>query len=79
MHVLEIRNTPVSCQGIEEAATECLLKSPYHAVRKVFCQYDHGTLFLRGRLPSFHQKQVAQEAIARVEGVTQVINRIAVD
>ena len=79
MQVLEIRITPVSCQGIEEAATECLLKSPYHAVRRVFCQYDHGTLFLRGRLPSFHQKQVAQEAIARVKGVTQVINRIEVD
>lgn len=79
MHVLEIRKTPAHCEGIEQAATECLLKSPYYAVRRVFCQYDHGTLFLRGRLPSFHQKQVAQEAIARVKGVTQVINGIEVD
>jgi osmotically-inducible protein OsmY len=81
MHVLEIRDTPVHLDRIEieEAATECLLKSPYHAVRKVFCQYDYGTLFLRGRLPTFHQKQVAQEAVARVKGVTLVINKIEVD
>ena len=79
MQALEIRNAPVRFEGIEEAATDCLLKSPYHDVRRVICEYDHGTLFLRGRLPSFHQKQVAQEAIARVKGVTQVINRIEVD
>ena len=79
MHVLEIRNAPVHFEGIEEAATECLLKSPYHDVRRVLCEYDHGILFLRGRLPSFHQKQVAQEAVARVKGVTQVVNGIEVD
>jgi osmotically-inducible protein OsmY len=77
MHVLETRNAPV--EGIEEAATECLLKSPYHDVRKVLCEYDHGILFLRGRLPSFRLKQIAQEAIARVKEVTQVINEIKVD
>ena len=79
MHVLEIRKAPVHFEGIEEAATECLLKSPYHDVRRVLCEYDHGILFLRGRLPSFHQKQVAQEAVARVKGVTQVVNEIEVD
>ena len=79
MHALEIRNAPIHFGGIEEAATECLGKSPYHEVRGVTCEYDRGTLFLRGRLPSFHQKQVAQEAVARVKGVTQVVNEIEVD
>ena len=79
MHVLEIRKAPVHFEGIEEAATECLLKSPYHDVRRVLCECDHGILFLRGRLPSFHQKQVAQEAVAGVKGVTQVVNEIEVD
>ena len=79
MHVLEIRKAPVHFDGIEEAATDCLRKSRYHDVRRVFCEYDHGTLFLRGRLPSFHQKQVAQEAVARVKWVTQVVNEIEVD
>jgi osmotically-inducible protein OsmY len=79
MLALEIRNAPVHFPGIADAATECLLKSPYHDVRWVSCAYDHGILFLRGRLPSFHQKQVAQEAVARVKGVTQVVNEIEVD
>ena len=79
MQALEIRNAPVHFEGIEEAATECLVKSPYHEVRRVTCEYDRGTLFLRGRLSSFHQKQVAQEAVAGVKGVTQVVNEIEVD
>ncbi len=79
MHALESRNAPVDFEGIKKAATDCLLKSLYHDVTRVLCEYDHGTLFLRGRLPSFHQKQVAQEAVARVEGVTQVVNEIEVD
>ena len=74
-----VPEAPVHFEVIEEAATDCLLKSPYHDVRWVSCEYDHGILFLRGRLPSFHQKQVAQEAVARVKGVTQVVNNIEVD
>ena len=79
MHVLETHKAPVHFAGIEEAATECLCKRPYHDVRRVTCEYDHGVLFLRGRLPSFHQKQLAQEAVARVKGVIQVVNQIEVD
>jgi osmotically-inducible protein OsmY len=79
MLALEILPVPVHLETIEEAATECLAKSPYHDVRNASCEYDHGTLFLRGRLRSFHQKQVAQEAVAKVQGVTQVVNQIEVD
>ncbi len=79
MYVLEVRNAPVPFAGIEAAATECLLKSLYHDVRRVRCEYHDGVLFLRGRLSSFHQKQVAQEAVAGVKGVTQVVNEIEVD
>ena len=78
MYGLTARNHPVLFQGIAAAATECLKKSPYYAVRKVLCECDHGVLFLRGRLSSFHQKQVAQEAVAKVKGVTQVRNEIEV-
>jgi osmotically-inducible protein OsmY len=78
MYALTVHNNPVVFQGIAAAATECLQNSPYQAVRGVLCECDHGVLFLRGRLSSFHQKQVAQEAVARVKGVTQVINEIEV-
>ncbi|MBN1908486.1 MAG: BON domain-containing protein [Pirellulales bacterium] len=65
-------------QRIGETATECLHKSPYLAVRKVSCEWTHGILFLRGRLSTFHQKQVAQETVAGVAGVGQVRNEILV-
>ena len=78
MYALTVHNNPVRFHGIAEAAMECLQNSPYYAIRRVVCKCDHGILFLRGRLSSFHQKQVAQETVARVKGVTQVINEIEV-
>ena len=78
MYSRTIRDSPGHFRGIAEAATECLENSPYQAVRRILCRCDHGILFLRGHLPSFYQKQVAQEAVAKVKGVTQVRNEIEV-
>ena len=78
MYSRAIYDQPVHFAGIAEAATECLRNSPYQAVRRVLCECHHGILFLRGHLSSFHQKQVAQETVARVKGVTQVRNEIEV-
>jgi hypothetical protein len=78
MYALTVHNNPAVFPGIADAAMKCLQNSPYQAVRRVLCECDNGILFLRGRLSSFHQKQVAQEAVARVKGVTQVINEIEV-
>jgi osmotically-inducible protein OsmY len=65
--------------AILEAATECLRACPYKAMRRVSCAYKDGVLFLRGRLFSFHEKQVAQEVVAGISGVTQVVNEIEVN
>ena len=69
----------VDAPAIAEVAIERLRASPYKAMRRVSCKCEHGVLFLRGRLFSFHEKQVAQEAVAGVDGVTQVVNEIQVD
>ena len=64
---------------IEESARKCLRESPYGGVLAgVLCTCIRGVLFLTGRLSRFHHKQVAQEAVARVEGVTRVVNEIEV-
>jgi len=73
------QSTVVDCTAIAEAATACLRASPYKAMRRVSCQCKHGVLVLQGRLFSFHEKQVAQEVVAGVSGVTQVVNEIEVD
>lgn len=66
-------------QGILEAARACLRKSSSTVVRAVSCDYDRGALVLRGRVPSFYCKQLAQETVARVAGDTQVTNVIEVE
>ena len=73
------QSTAVDGTAIAEAATVCLWASPYKAMRRVSCECKHGVLFLRGRLFSFHEEQVAQEVVAGVNGVTQVVNEIQVE
>jgi len=59
-------------------AQQCLERSPYITVRSVSCECEGGVLFLRGRLPSYYQKQLAQEAVAELKGVRQVVNQTEV-
>ena len=47
-------------------------------VRSLSCEFDRGVLRLRGRLSSFYQKQLAQEAVAGLSGVEEVINEVVV-
>ena len=63
---------------VTEAAKDRLRRTPYYALRALSCEYDHGALFLRGQLPSFYQKQLAQEAVVGLAGVAQVINETEV-
>lgn len=64
---------------IAEAANECLRNSPYRPLRKILCECQWGVLLLRGRLPSFYHKQLAQQAVAGVKGVSRIVNEIEVD
>ena len=63
---------------VAQAAKDRLRSNPHWPVRRVSCECDEGRLFLRGRLSSFYHKQLAQEAVSDVDGVTQVINEIEV-
>jgi osmotically-inducible protein OsmY len=71
--------TIIGSRTIAEVAMERLRDSPYKAMRRVSCKCKHGVLILRGRLFSFYEKQIAQEAVLGVTGVTQVVNEIEVD
>jgi osmotically-inducible protein OsmY len=63
---------------IIEHAKGRLRNSPHLSMQRIWCEYDRGELFLRGQVPSFYYKQLAQEAVAGLEGVHQVINDIEV-
>lgn len=46
--------------------------------RKIDCCLENGTLVLRGRVTSFHQKQLVQTVAARLPGVERVVNELDV-
>ena len=57
-----------------------LSSSPYRELRNIRCEYHDGVLTLRGRLPLFFHKQLAQQACAgfgkevRIEDQIEVAN-----
>jgi osmotically-inducible protein OsmY len=63
---------------IVEQAQFQLRNLPYSSLKKVCCEYSVGQLVLRGRLPSYFLKQIAQTAAAQVDGVERVVNQIEV-
>ena len=64
--------------GLPELAEGCLRRNPYLALKNVCCDWRGGVLVLRGCLPSYYLKQVAQEAVAHLEGVQALDNQIQV-
>jgi osmotically-inducible protein OsmY len=65
-------------QRVVEEAKRRIVHQPHLAVQRIWCEFDGGTLILRGHVPSFYHKQLAQTAVARMEGVRQVVNQIEV-
>ncbi len=67
---------------VAEAARGHLQRSCYRQLRQVICHFHEGMLILRGQLPSYYLKQLAQElaqeAVMELEGVEDVINHIEV-
>jgi osmotically-inducible protein OsmY len=55
-----------------------LQASPYKSIQKIVCVYHEGSLVLRGCLPTFFHKQMAQQAVVDIMGVKQVDNQIKV-
>lgn len=64
---------------VEEAARIRLQHSPYRAIRRCNCTFQDGTLHLQGNVPTYHYKQLAQVALAGMEGVQSIVNEIQVD
>lgn len=55
-----------------------LSTSPYRELRNIRCEYHDGVLTLRGRLPLFYHKQLAQQAFVGFEKVVRIEDQIEV-
>src|SRR5262245_24327609 len=62
----------------QTVAERGLRSSRYSALQHVSCDCRGGVLVLRGCLPTYYLKQVAQEVVAHLEGVEGVENQIQV-
>jgi len=53
--------------------------NPYLTGHQVFCSEEGGTVILQGRVRSYYQKQMAQEALRNLEGVERIVNDLEVE
>ena len=70
--------SPDPQESLQAVAERALRSGPYPALKNLSCDYRGGVLVLRGCLPSYYLKQIAQEAVAQVAGVRGVRNEIEV-
>ena len=64
--------------AVEAEAQSRLRTSNYLELRRVSCEFHEGVLTLRGRVPTFYLKQIAQELIRQLDGVVEINNRLVV-
>jgi len=60
------------------AARALLRSSGYHLLRTLQCQVSNGVVTIRGTVPSFFLKQMAQEEVLKLAHVREVKNLVEV-
>jgi len=61
-----------------EVAAQCFQKHPRLSLRNISCHSVDGVLVLQGSVSTYHLKQLAQEAVAKLDGVEEIENQIHV-
>jgi hypothetical protein len=74
------RNPDVTprCDKAAAIAESRLRTAPYLALRGVACELRDGVLTLRGRVPSYYLKQLAQALLHGIQDVSNVDNQLNV-
>jgi osmotically-inducible protein OsmY len=75
---VDVDSPPAHLRTVAERAESRLRSNPYLALKNVSCEYHAGVLTLRGCLPTYYLKQIAQTAVARLDGVERIVNDIEV-
>ena len=58
--------------------TSALQKNPYVDFTSLTCETKEGCVVLRGTVPSYFEKQMAQESIRSIEGIEKILNELVV-
>lgn len=65
-------------QALNERVFTALERNPYVSSRNLRFENSNGRVTLRGVVNSYYQKQMAQEVLRRVDGVSQINNELEV-
>lgn len=76
----ELPAAPRACRdaGLRLEVERRFRRSGYLALRDISCDFHAGIAKLRGRVPTYYLKQVAQALVSEIEEVRQVINLIEI-
>jgi hypothetical protein len=75
---MPVLNTACTERATVDLAERCLRSNPYLALKNVSCDWLNGVLVLKGCLPTYYLKQIAQEVVANLAGVEAIDNQIQV-
>jgi osmotically-inducible protein OsmY len=65
-------------QRLQERIQNAISSNPYLPGKRVCCRTDSGRVTLSGKVSSYFQKQMAQEAVRRLDGVRRIENLLEV-
>jgi osmotically-inducible protein OsmY len=76
----EGRDSPLLVRedAVRMAAENKLRHADYMCLRQIRCEYHEGVLTLRGAVPTYHLKQIAQTLVCSLNGILEVNNRLEV-
>lgn len=60
-------------------ARKLLSESPFDSIRRLAVERDGDEILLRGQVPTFYQKQLAQETIRTATRGMLLVNHVKVD
>jgi len=68
----------ISSDAISQQIDLAITSSPYLTGKKLRFEMQDGHVVLQGRVASFFQKQMAQEALRKIDGVERIENQLEV-
>ena len=69
---------PAACHNLESRVQKAIIHNPHLNHNQMHLTTNQGQVVLEGRVQSFFEKQMAQEALKRVEGVDCIHNYLEV-
>jgi osmotically-inducible protein OsmY len=68
----------ISGRDVQASAMARLRESSYREIHQVSCEFHEGVLTLRGCLPTYYLRQIAQNLVGDLEGVVEIDDRLEV-